>query len=487
MSKTLSTPQELERACLASFIKWPSNIADYLGVLKSGHFNNRIHAAIYTSLCSVYKESGSVDAVLITEKLSSIGLTHFEDLNILEYLDTLSRMNIREDLVNQYVAGVFKYDYARKADAALDNAKKEIKSNIDQPLNKLVTIVDAALKEAGTENISDEDDPVDIFSIMPSKILEWAENPKPTCLKTPFPIFTKLYGGPSFGDLFVICAPPKIGKSTIVNYIAYEVAGLKENNCRALVLDTELETDRIMARNLSSLSGVNESKIKDGSFFNNISEKNKVFAALNNLEKYQERVHHKYVANKSIDEVISIARRWYHRNIKDGENCLIVYDYLKSNQENIKDAFQSFEELGMKTDKLKKLMSELPRTAGLTAVQANNEGNASLSRQIGWHCSNMYRLLKKSPEDITNDGKEFGTHKLIEMYARVQGPEAMGADNYIVRKTAHGTEYVENYINFKIDNFKVTECGSAVDVFKKTLGQAKMTESKDGFINPDLL
>lgn len=471
MSKDLSTPPEIERACLAGFLKWPKNISDYLGLLSPSHFYNRIHAAIYSAITNLFKEIGNVDQIMVAEKLSAIGLTRFEDLNILDYIESLSYMNVKEEVIGQYVANILKYNYARKVDTALDTSKKELRSNIDQPLGSLVNIVDRTLEEAGTENIADEDKPIDVFTTMPYRLIEWAENPKPMFLKTPFDVFTKMYGGFSFGDLYVIAAGPKVGKSTMVNYFAYEVAGLPENNCLALVLDTELETDRIIARNLSSLSGVNEYKIKTGKFLNNISDKNKVFSALNSLEKYQGKVHHKYVANKSIDEVISIARRWYAQNVKNGENVLIVYDYLKSTQENIGSAFQSFELLGMKTDKLKKLASELPRTACLTAVQTNRQNQAAMSSQIEWFCSNMYRLEKKSPEEITASGKDFGTHKLIEVRARVQGEEAAGADNYILKKTAEGNEYVENYINFKIENFKVTECGTALDMYKKGLGQ----------------
>ena len=313
---------------------------------------------------------------------------------------------------------------------------------------------------------------------MQETVLDWANNPRPVCLKTPFPIFTKMYGGPSFGDLFVIAAGPKVGKSTFVNFLAYEVAGLEENNCLALVLDTELETDRIIARNLSAISGVNEYKIKTGKFLNNPIDKNKVYAALNSLEKYKGRVHHKYVANKSIDEVISIAKRWYVQNVKNGENVLLIYDYLKSTQENITSAFEGYELLGQKTDKLKKLVSSLPRTAGLTAVQTNRSGGTAMSSQIEWHCSNMYRLEKKTPEEIGEAGKEFGTHKLIEVRARVQGEEAMGADNYVKRVTQDGEVYVENYINFKVDNFKVMECGNAEDVFNKKLGQLEVSNNR---------
>lgn len=476
MSKELSTPAEIERATLASFLKWPNNVSEYLGVLNSGHFYNKVHSAIYSALTNIYKDTGNVDPILIAERLSAIGLTQFEDLNILEYLDTLSYMSVKEDLLVQYVGSILKYNYARKVEAALEASKKELRSNIDKPLASLVNIIDKTLQEAGTENVADEEKPIDVFSAMPARIVEWAENPKSMFLKTPFPVFTSMYGGFSFGDLYVLAAGPKIGKSTLVNFFAYEVAGLPENNCLALVLDTELETDRIIARNLSSMSGVNEYKIKTGKFLNNISDKNKIFAALNNLKKYQGRVHHKYVANKSIDEVLAVARRWYAQNVKNGENVLIVYDYLKSTQESIGSAFESYELLGMKTDKLKKLASELPRTACLTAVQTNREGKTAMSSQIEWHCSNMYRLEKKTPEEITMAGKDFGTHKLIEVRARVQGEDAMGADNYVVRQTEKGKEFVENYINFRIENFHVTECGTALDVFKKGLGQINVNK-----------
>ena len=479
MSNTrISTPQEQERACLAGFIKWPDNVADYASVLKPTHFDNKVHAAIFSAILSIYAQSSTVDKLLVVEKLTAIGLKSFEDLNIIDYIDCLSQMEIREQSLPNFIANVIKYDFARKADKSLDEGKVEIRSNIDKSLPELANVIETTLKNAGTENVADEEKPIDVFSSMQETVLDWANNPRPVCLKTPFPIFTKMYGGPSFGDLFVIAAGPKVGKSTFVNFLAYEVAGLEENNCLALVLDTELETDRIIARNLSAISGVNEYKIKTGKFLNNPIDKNKVYAALNSLEKYKGRVHHKYVANKSIDEVISIAKRWYVQNVKNGENVLLIYDYLKSTQENITSAFEGYELLGQKTDKLKKLVSALPRTAGLTAVQTNRSGGTAMSSQIEWHCSNMYRLEKKTPEEIGEAGKEFGTHKLIEVRARVQGEEAMGADNYVKRVTQDGEVYVENYINFKVDNFKVMECGNAEDVFNKKLGQLEVSNNR---------
>lgn len=479
--KKIITPQEQERACLAGFLKYSNCIPDYIGVLKSNHFDNKIHGAIYTAICSVYSSSGLADPILVAEKLTAIGLKHFQELDILEYLYSLSQMNIKSDAIIHYVANVIKYDFARRADTTFDECKEEVRSCIEKSLPELASIIEQALRKAGTENVAEEEDAIDVFGVMPGRILQWGEEQKPVCLKTPFPVFNKLYGGPSFGDLFVISAPPKVGKSTMLNFLSYEIAGLPENNCKVLILDTELETDRIISRNLSSLSDVNEFKIKTGRFTQNITEKNKVYSSLNTLGKYNGRVFHKYIANKSIDEVISFARRWYYRNIKDGENCMIVYDYLKSTQENIKDAFQSFELLGIKTDKLKKLMSELPRTAGLTSVQTNSIGKTAMSSQIEWHCSNLYRLEKKTAEEISDHGKEFGTHKLVEVRARVQGEEAMGADNYVKRATADGESYVENFINFKIENFRVTECGSATDIFNKEIGQIDIGRTnKDG-------
>lgn len=467
----LNTPQEQERACLACFLKWPQNIPDFSGVLKSNHFENKIHAAIYTAMTVVYSTSGTLDAVLLSEKLNAIGLKQFEDLNIFEYLEALSQMLVREDSLLHYISNIIKYDFARKADKALDTGKKEIRDNIEKPLPQLALIIENTLKTAGSENVSNEEEPIDIFSVMPDWVMQWGQEQKPTFLKLPWPVFTKLYGGLSFGDLYVIAAPPKVGKSTIVNFLAYSAAGESTNNCKVLILDTELETERIVSRNLASISNVNEFKIKNGLFQNNISEKNKVISAFNSVDRYKNRVYHKYVANRSIDEVLSIARRWHAKNVKKGESCLIVYDYLKSTQENIKDAFAGYELLGMKTDKLKKLASELPMTCCLTAVQTNRNNETAMSSQIEWHCSNMYRLEKKTAEEVSEFGREFGTHKLVEVRARVQGEFAQGADNYVKKVTEDGDVYVNNFINLKIDNFNVTECGSLEDILNKTLGQ----------------
>ena len=93
MSNTrISTPQEQERACLAGFIKWPDNVADYASVLKPTHFDNKVHAAIFSAIVSIYAQSSTVDKLLVVEKLTAIGLKSFEDLNIIDYIDCLSQM-----------------------------------------------------------------------------------------------------------------------------------------------------------------------------------------------------------------------------------------------------------------------------------------------------------------------------------------------------------------------------------------------------------
>jgi hypothetical protein len=66
------------------------------------------------------------------------------------------------------------------------------------------------------------------------------------------------------------------------------------------------------------------------------------------------KVYHMAVGNKRIEEVASICRRWYLRVVGRGNDCLIIYDYVKlvGNDERQRKEHQ---EMGDKVDFMKKL------------------------------------------------------------------------------------------------------------------------------------
>jgi hypothetical protein len=70
------------------------------------------------------------------------------------------------------------------------------------------------------------------------------------------------------------------------------------------------------------------------------------------------------------------------------------------------------------------------------------------------------------------DGDRFGTHKLIPLKTRFQGRDAAGHQDLLRRSTVetiNGREvrsekFVNNFLNFRVENFKVKEEGSLHDI-----------------------
>jgi hypothetical protein len=189
--------------------------------------------------------------------------------------------------------------------------------------------------------------------------------------------------------------------------------------------------------------------------------------------------YHYHVRNKTIDEIASLIRRWYYREVGKGNQCVIAYDYVKLTGERLGVNVAEHQMIGQKIDSLKRIAEEIDAPI-ITALQQNRSGDtfgkdalsiiddsttAALSDRINWFSSLVAIFRKKTPEEREMDGEEFGTHKLIPVEIRSLGK---ASENYqeTLRRTVtqeiHGrrvesTRYFKNYINFEVNKFNVEE------------------------------
>lgn len=463
---------EIERTCLSSLLQFPEIIPDYASFIKPNMYSSVHHEAICSMIYNMFQETNSLDKTILIERLKNIGLSKISDLSIFDYIDTFSLIPINRDRIRDYFSELVKYYWARNQVRALTEAYNAIQDNLAEPLSKIVGAVEQKIAEAATVTVSDDYQPLDLFGDMVSYLETVGDNPKEIGLITPYPIFNKKYAGLPFGDLYVIAAPPKMGKSTFLGYTSYGCAKLAMNNCKVFYADTELEGHRVLTRIASSLSGVNEYFLKTGKFKSNNSFYNKVKNTV-----YKEagslagKISHFYVQNDSIDSIMSKFKRWYFTNVKKGENVLFIYDYLKLTGEKTSDHWKEYQIMGEKTDKIKKMVSAYPNVAGLVAVQINRMGDIAMASQIEWFASNIYKMIPKSVDEIQQHGTQFGTHKLIPHRTRIQGEDADGFSNYIKVMEDGEEKTIENYININIDHFKVEEKGTLEDCLNANAGQ----------------
>lgn len=250
-----------------------------------------------------------------------------------------------------------------------------------------------------------------------------------------------------------------------------------KGDVRALILDTEMETVDIKFRIASAVTGIPMWYLETGNYRKNKEMYDKFQAHRDELRKLMPD--HKHVAGKSIDEILSIIRRWYYSCVGRGKKAIIAYDYLKLTGEKITKEWSEYQVMGEKIDKLKMLTTEL-HCPLITACQLNRsaEGGTddssaiAISDRLQWFGTFVAIFRRKTLEEIALDGEEFGTHKMLPLKSRFQGREAQGHTDlvqvpYVMKGGAIGKKYERNYLNYDVRNFSITERGSLKSMAEK--------------------
>ena len=471
---------EIEKQCIAGLLNFPEFLPDVEAFVSSKDFYlDSLHGSLFELIGISYKENaGKVDKVIIADKARNIGVKTIEGVDVHDYLGAIVKMKkVQKDSLMSYFKELKKYAIARTMFENANQIKRSIISNINEAPSVLVGEVERMFSDCVTSYIEEDYKPIDLHGGMIDYIESLGENPQEDGIVPPFATYYKKYGGFTKGDFTIFAAPPKAGKSTLLNALAIDSAADPQNNCKTLILDTELETERAMRRRMASLSGVSEFFLRTGKWRTDKKMYEKVRDTHDYIESCKDKVDHLYVANKPVDEICSIVRRWRCNELEKDMNPLIVYDYLKLTGEKTSDSWKEYQVMGKKTDTLKHLFSEIG-AAGIGAVQTNAAGDVAMAQQIKWFASNLFILKPKSIDEITEQGASFGTHKLITVATRNQGEEATGFNNLISVKDEKGEPMlVENYINLNFDNFRVTEAGTFEDFCKRDAGSITPSNS----------
>lgn len=463
--------QDIERTFLATLIKYPEIIPDYLEHLTDDLFHNPVHKTIAAATRFQFNLKKTVDVVILADHISNIGLKHQDDLDLPDYIKNISiRNSVTPDKAEIYFKECFKYKIARSSIESCRQTELLINKAINGSIADVIQATERGLTKAITASIEDEYKPIDIYEGMDSFLEDLGQDGKSDGILTPFKTWNRWWGPLTAGDLTVIASPPKTGKSTILNYIAdapfcrYN----KGKKIKVLILDTELETYRVRTRKASALSDVNESHIKSGRWQKNDEMVEKISAQFPTMKKRSGGfVKHLYVANVPIDKICSIVRRWAATECDPDDERLVVYDYMKITGEQITNFNQEWQALGQKCDTLKHLLSEEGvRAAGLVAVQTNSFNDVAASQRIKWFASNIFFFTKRSPEEIVREGEEFGTHYIQPFVLRNQ-EEDWENEMYVKEQKEKGVVWTLNKLFITVKNFDMKESGTLSECAKK--------------------
>lgn len=464
---------ELETYLLSGILNHPSTFAEIDGYIDQNDFSSVLNRTIFLVIRDTLHNQEKLDKVLIAEKIERYALS-FEDKisSVLDYLNNITLHQIKASIVKETAKRLksvsLRRDIAKVGGQITDEMFKTQETQADKIVASSDHIYSKVINAFVTEN-----EPEDLFQGAEPYIKSLDTDEPSEEIICPYPIYQKFFGGYFPGDLVIFASQPKSGKSTLLLDMLIKMCQNKEDDIAGLIIDTELETYRVQRRMISAMSGVNEYLIKSKKWRHDEELAAKVRQALKQIKSYFHKIDHIYVGNVSTEEMISIVRRWTWRKKieakkeKKQTKLIAAIDYFKlTGIDGVSDAFAASMNLGYRVDTFKKLASEL-QIPIIGACQTNRMNEVGLSHEINKFVSSLFMFSRKTQDEKMRDGTE-GTHKLLPLYTRDLGEYVQGVNNLVRVPGPHGKEiWVENYITFKMDNFRIQEIADLKSIHKQ--------------------
>lgn len=468
---------EVERHTLSSFLKHPNIFPEVDGFLNEYDFVNDTNRTIFAVIRSILSKSDKIDRVLVGEKIRNLGVKFKDDIDIFGYLRALSESQITPDAGIKACKELIKLRVRRDITTTAHKVVDFISKNGELSIDELISGSDKIYNETlNSYNI--EDEPKDLYGGIEELLNKTAENPKEnTGLITPYAEFNKQFGGIRSGNgLYAVVSRPKHGKSTWLLNMAEGITMLNEDTV-ALYLDTEMQTEVSQFRAAAAKARTPMWYLETGNWIKNQELAEKVMKTMPEFKKRQQKVFHLNVANKPVEQICSLIRRFYYKNVGriSGRRLVVVYDYIKLTGESLSNNWAEHQAVGEKINYLNDIGNELD--VGLwAAMQLNRSAEdgrddssaISTSDRLQWFAAFVAIFRRKRLDEIAEDGIEFGSHKMISTATRFQGKDAAGHHDMVnVSFDPKKPRYETNFINYNIEDFAIDERGTLEDVVKR--------------------
>ena len=479
MQQIYSLP--IERLVLSGLMKFPNLFSDVDQFITESDFWEPKNYIIYNVIRDLRIKDEKIDRTIIAHKIHNIGISFIGDIDIHNYVDNLHYISATEQAAMKAAQELVKLRVRRELIDSANNLKVYVEKNGDKEIDEIISEADRIYND--NINLYDiEDAPLNLFEGMQEIIEKLGDNPDDnTGLLTPYRTFNTMFGGLRPKNIYAIASRPGQGKTTFLNDIASKT--MKRNNVPCLVLDTEMTTHEIQLRMVSNMTNIPLWYVETGNWRRNPEMTDAMRNAWKTIKSLP--YYHKHVANKNIDQISSIIRRWNLSKVGRNNPCMICYDYIKLTGEKLGQNWAEHQVIGDKVDKLKRISEEVNAPI-FTAVQLNRTGEnqgrrgndvtddssaISLSDRLQWFASFVAIFRRKTQDEVAQDSAVYGTHKLVPLKTRYQGREAAGHQDLVRRRNEDGTDgpWATNYLNFNVENFAVSDRGSLRDIVNNAI------------------
>lgn len=326
------------------------------------------HKYIYMAIQYLVSHDKTVDPVSIMNVYNSEeAIKAITELGGLDYLDTMQKTPVASNLemfIDHIKQAALRREIHKKAELIQKQAlRDETTSTV-----MLIGQIENEFRELGLSFSSDNE----VYTMgqdLNERLKARIKNPTAiTGLKTGWKKFDEITGGLGKGELTIVGARTKVGKSvTLLNW-SNKIA--IDDGIPTLYIDTEMTDEEQENRLLAMRSGVPEREIKSGMFVKDTfagKAKDKIKAVQKAAKEIKAgKLFHVYMPYFTAEAVLAVVKKY---QIKE-QIQMVVFDYIKLPSSDSKNANAEYQMLGYFTSSLKDMAGSLQLTV-ISAVQLN--------------------------------------------------------------------------------------------------------------------
>ena len=491
---------ELEQQLIAALLQHRQKYFEICDHIKGESFYYETNRTIFSFIKNAYDKGEAIDAVILSEKIKLSGISFEDNINIFDYLSSLSLRKVTEDSVVSIAQELQKLFVRREVKAiGADMSKAMEKLAPNASFYEILNSADEIYHNKLMQFENADSSACDIFEEMPGLIEDRGENIITEFGPSgPHPRLQELYGSLlRGGNITTIVARTGVGKTQFVMDFCTKVS--LAHGIPVVHFDNgEMSKEELIMRQCSALSQVPIRLLETGQWRHAGEEVvSKVRAVWNTIKKY--KFYYYNVGGFSVDRMIQKLKYIYYSKVGRGNPMIFSFDYIKTTSES-SNTKQEFQVVGEMVDKFKRLIqAELvfgdePVVSMITSVQSNrtgitnnrraeslveDESIVSLSDRITQFSSHLFGLRQKTMDELAEE-EGFGTHKLTCFKYRHLGENVHRAMQPI--RLASG-DLKRNYINLNFENFMITEKGDLQDMIDSQVDADLEEDLNEGFLD----
>ncbi len=311
---------EAEKSLLGAILLSDDSFSSALELVKANDFYDPRHAKIFASMTRLFEAQRKIDLITLTTELGNQKL--LKEVGGRAYVSDLETFVPISSHAEDYAKLVAEASLRRRlisAGTEIANAAYEGGTEIDELVGK----AEQNLFEVSDKTVrSDYSALADLLVDAYDRIEELHKNKGALRgLRTGFRDLDKKTAGLQKGDLIIIGARPAMGKTTLAENLAYNVATRNGDGRGVLFFSMEMSKEELIERMVSTESGVDNWRIRTG----NLSDED--FARIGDAmaEMNEAPLYIDDTSSMTVLEVRNKARRAMH----DHTISMVVIDYLQ--------------------------------------------------------------------------------------------------------------------------------------------------------------